>query len=502
MEDFRGEILDRYKFFLQRIGLIGISNFLVTITPIIFLPIITNNLSIADYGVWIQFHVTITLVTSIAILGLPYTMVRFMAASKSKEEIRESFYSFLFVVLIAGLIAAFSLYFLAVPISRLLFNGNLLVGIILPITVLMTTLMMLFFDYFRAFNQMRTYAIMTTLQAYMLISFAAVLLLTGFGLAGAVTGVLLAQTLISTIMFLLVLRQIGFKIPRFLNLREYLKFGLPTIPSNASFWVLDASDRYIIGVAIGINAVGFYSTGYTISSLMTLLTVPLYTVLLPILSQYYAERKIRETRFLLNYSIKLYLLIAVPTMVGLSVLAKPLLYILSTPALANVGYIITPILAMGGLVFGLYCIVTQIIVMERRTRITGYIWIISTISNILLDITFGYLFGIIGIAVTTLFIYLFAFLITSYYAFNYIRCNFYFGFLSKVIIAALVMAVFLYIIYPFGPLNIILTVLASFGLYILILLLFKAIKIGEIKFFLGIIKESFLNAYMSLKGLG
>jgi O-antigen/teichoic acid export membrane protein len=234
---------------------------------------------------------------------------------------------------------------------------------------------------------------------------------------------------------------------------------------------------------------------------MALLTAPLYTVLLPILSQYYAERKIRETRFLLNYSIKLYLVIAVPTVVALSVLAKPLLYILSTPALADVGYTITPILALGGLVFGLYCIVTQIIVMERRTKITGYIWIISTILNIVLDIAFGYLFGIIGIAVTTLLIYLFAFLITSYYSFKYIRCNFYFGFIAKVTIAATIMAVFLFLINPFGALNVVLGGLISFSLYLLILWLLKGIKKGEIKFFIGLIKEALLNAYKLLRGL-
>lgn len=493
--------MDQYRLFLQRMGLIGVSNFLVTITPIILLPILTQNLSIADYGVWVQFQITITLIPSIAILGLPYTMVRFMAASKSIEEIQESFYSFLFSVMIAGLIAALVLFILAEPISNALFNGNLAVGIILPVTALITALMLLFFDFFRAFNQMTKYAILTTLQAYMIVIFVAILVLGGFGVIGAVTGILITQVLISLIMFIFVLRQIGFKIPKFRNLREYLNFGLPTIPSNASFWILDATDRYVIGLTIGISAVGFYSVGYTISALMALLTSPLYTVLLPILSQYYAERKIRETRFLLNYSIKLYLVIAVPTVVGLSVLAKPLLYILSTPALADIGYIITPILAVGGLVFGLYCIITQIIVMERRTKITGYIWIVSTLLNIILDITFGYLFGIIGIAITTLIIYLAAFLVTSYYSFRYIRCNFYFGFLTKVIIAAAVMAVFLYIIYPFGALNIIVTGSVSFGLYILVLWLLKGIKTGEIKFFIGIIRESLLNVYMSLRGL-
>jgi len=492
--------MDQYRIFLQRMGLIGTSNFLITITPIILLPIITRNLSIPDYATWIQFQITITLVPSIAILGLPYTMVRFLTASKNREEIQESFYSFLFTVLGASILAAILLFIFAGPISKALFNGNLAIGIILPFTVIMTALMLLFFDFFRTFNQMTRYAILTTTQSYMVIIFTALLVLTGFGVVGAATGILITQTLISLIMFIFVFRQIGFKIPRFRNIREYLRFGLPTIPSNASFWVLDASDRYVIGLALGITAVGYYSAGYTIGSLMNLLTTPLYTVLLPLLSQYYAERKIRQTRFLLNYSIKLYLIIAIPAVIGLSLLARPLLYILSTPELANKGFIIAPIVAIGGLFFGLYCIVTQIIVMERKTKITGNIWIISTVLNIVLDITFGYLFGIVGIAVTSLLIYLFAFLITLHYSFKYIRCNFYLGFIMKVISAGFFMALALILLNPFGPLNILLSAGLSFLIYLFVLWLFGGINKGEIQFFIDVIKEIIVDSYKSIRG--
>ncbi len=498
---FRGEILDQYRLFLQRMGLIGTSNFLITITPIILLPILTHNLSIQDYAVWIQFQITITIIPAIAILGLPYTMVRFLSASKSRDEIQESFYTILFTVIFVSLAGLVVLYILTGPISHIFFNGNTAVGKVLPFTAFMTALQLVFIDYFRASNQMTKYAVLSTLQAYFVVIFAALFVMLGSGIVGAVTGILVTQILISLIMFLLVVKQIGFKIPRFGHLREYLTFGLPTIPSNASFWILDATDRYAIGILLGITAVGYYSAGYTISSLMTLLTAPLYTVLLPILSQYYAERKIRETRFLLNYAIKLYLVIGVPAVIGLSILAKPLLYILSTPTLANQGSIITPILAIGGLFFGLYCIITQIIVMERKTKITGNIWAISAVSNVILDVTFGYLFGIVGIAVITLFLYLFAFLVTSYYSLNYIRCNFYIGFAAKTMYAAFFMALTLLLLNPFGPVNIVLSGLFSFAIYLFVLWLLRGIKTKEIKFFAGIIKETLMNAYKSLRGL-
>ncbi|MBI5680595.1 MAG: oligosaccharide flippase family protein [Methanobacterium sp.] len=495
------KFLDEYKFFIKKMGLIGISNFLITITPVILLPILTQNLPIQDYVIWVQFQITITLIPAVAILGLPYTMVRFMSASKSKENIQEFFYSFMFTVMFASLIMALILFLLAGPISNAIFNGNIEIGLILPATAFMTALTLLFFDFFRAFNQMTKYAILTTLQAYLIVIIVTAFVLLGFGILGAIAGIFITQVLICIIMFILISKQIGFKIPQFKNLKEFLSFGLPTIPSNMSFWILDATDRYVIGLMLGVTAVSYYSAGYTISALMSLLTAPLYTVLLPILSGYHAEGRIKDTKFLLNYSIKLYLVIAIPAVIGLSFLSKPLLFILSTPELALNGFMITPILAIGGLFFGLYCIVTQILVLERKTRITGNIWIISTILNIVFDITFGYLFGIMGIAVTTLAIYLFAFLITVYYSFKYIRCNFYFGFITKTIYAGFFMAAVLLLLNPYGVINIVISSLVAFAVYMVSLWLFKGIRTYEIKFFIDVIKEIFTNTYKSITSL-
>jgi len=494
--------LDEYKYFVKRFGLIAISNFLVSIIPIILLPVLTKNIPIQDYGIWVQFNITITLVPAVAILGLPYTMVRFMAASKNREELQESFYSIAFIIIAVGLIAVVILFLLSGVVANALFNGNLTVALILPVTIFMTALTLLFIDFFRTFNQMGKYAAFTITQAYITVILVGYFIFSGYGIIGAVTGILIAQTVIAVIMYIFTIPLVGFKIPRFKNIREYLVFGLPTIPSNISFWVLDASDRYVIGIILGIISVSFYSAGYTIGALMSLLTSPLYTVLLPILSRYYAERRIRQTRFLLNYAIKLYLVIAVPFVIILSLLARPLLYILSTPSLANQGYIVTPIVAVGGLFFGLYCIVTQVIVMERKTKITGNIWIISIVLNIVLDVIFGHYFGFIAIALITLLIYLFAFLLTLYYSFQYIRCSFYLGFIAKTIYASIFMSLVLLLLNPQGPVNVVLSGIFSFVFYIFVLWLLKGVRTNEIKFFMGILKDSFADVYNSLRRLG
>ena len=65
--------MSEYRLFAQRIGLIGITNLLVNLSGVILLPILTKTLPIEEYGIWTQITVTIGLIPSIVMLGLPYT---------------------------------------------------------------------------------------------------------------------------------------------------------------------------------------------------------------------------------------------------------------------------------------------------------------------------------------------------------------------------------------------------------------------------------------------
>ena len=96
-------ILDSYKLFVKRIGLLGITNLLVALNTIILIPILTKNLSASDYGIWVQVLTTFFLITILPHLGLPYTLVRFLSAEKDKGKIQEGFYSMAFLILIVSI---------------------------------------------------------------------------------------------------------------------------------------------------------------------------------------------------------------------------------------------------------------------------------------------------------------------------------------------------------------------------------------------------------------
>ena len=83
--------MNEYANFIKRIGVVGIANILISLSGLIFIPIITKSFSTADYGVWAQVNTFVSLIPNFVNLGLPYTMVRFLSAEKDPAIIRQSF---------------------------------------------------------------------------------------------------------------------------------------------------------------------------------------------------------------------------------------------------------------------------------------------------------------------------------------------------------------------------------------------------------------------------
>jgi len=87
----------------KRIGLVALTNLLVELNSLIMLPLLTKNLPASEYGVWVQITVTIGLVPAVALLGLPYSMVRFVPPARGREVIQEIFYTMAIAISLAGL---------------------------------------------------------------------------------------------------------------------------------------------------------------------------------------------------------------------------------------------------------------------------------------------------------------------------------------------------------------------------------------------------------------
>ncbi len=449
----------------------------------------TKSFSIGNYGIWALINTFINLIPSFATLGLPYTMVRFLSAEKSESKIQEGFYSITFLILASTIIISTIMYLFSQSIALSLFNGNIGVVHLLSVIVFLACLNTLLLNYFRTFQQMKRYSIFLIMLNYLAVLIPSYFAVKGYGITITALGLLIAYIIAFLIMSVFVYLDIGFKLPKFHNLREYLKFGLPTIPGNLSSWVVDSSDRIVIGLFLGTAFVGYYVPGYTLGYIIILILTP-FSILLPsLLPKYYDENDFTKVRLYLKYSLKYFLLVAIPTAFALSILSQPILMILTTKAIASHGYLITPFVAVSGLLFGFYGIISNVIILEKKTKIMGIIWIIAALLNLGLNIIIVRHFGIIGAAATTLAAYTLAFILTVNYSNKVFKLDLNVIFIFKSIIASIIMSLLIIALHPQGILNILITIILATIIYLFFLLILGGVDRRE----LVLLRNIFLN---------
>ncbi|QSZ67863.1 flippase [Methanofollis aquaemaris] len=476
-----------YQQFARRIGLIGITNLLIGLSGLILLPILTKTLPIEEYGTYVQITVTIGLVPGVVMLGLSYTMVRFLAATKSREEIQEGYYSIVGITILTAGLASATLFILAEPLGTALFDGRTAVTRILALAVFLECMNLLQFNYFRTFQQIKKYSSLLFFKTCLQLIMVGGLVLAGYGIFGAVMGLLITDLTLFLIMGALIISEIGFAVPKFIHIREYLSFGFPTVPGNLSSWVVNSSDRYVIALFLGTAYVGYYAPGYTLGNIIGMFVAPFSFILPAVLSKYYDENNLQEVQNILQYSLKYFLMLAVPSFVGLSILSKPLLAILSTPEIAANSYLITPFIALSALFFGVYAIIFQILILEKNTRITAMVWIIAAVINFGLNLVVIPYLGILGAAITTLISFIFALGFIAYYLMDKSKTPLLYNIVSRaifpIILASISMIPVLVAFNPVGILSILITVALCAAIYFVLIYALKGVTKEEIYFF-------------------
>ena len=142
---------------------------------------------------------------------------------------------------------------------------------------------------------------------------------------------------------------------------------------------------------------------------------------------------------------------------------------------------------MSALLFGVYAIASNILILEKKTKITGSIWIIIAILNLSLNIILVPYFGILGAAAITLIAYALGFILTFYYSNKFFNFDFDLIFVIKSVIASILMSCIIILINPYGLLNIIITVIICSALYLVLITILKGINKEEFK----LVKELF-----------
>lgn len=472
-----------YSLFIKRVGLVGITRFIVSARGLVLLTILTKMLGAEAYGAWSIILVTIGLLMPFVMLGLPSSMVRFLPAEKERKNLQEGFFSILFTILFTGIIFALGLFFLSDSLATIFLKDVSFAPIIkiASLVVILQALDEANIESFRTFGQIRRYSIITILQTFLEIGLIWFLISSGFGLAGAVIALAISRGAIFLLSLGLIISHIGFSFPHFSVLRPYLAFGLPLVPSVIFEWLIASSDRYMIGFFMGAAPVGIYSAAYGIGTMAGVTVYIIVYVLGPTIFKSFDEGKVDEVKSYLAYSLKYFLLFAIPSVFGLSILAKPLLCTLTTPEFISPGIFIIPLVASSMIFEGMRAIYGEGVMLSKHTRIFAIASLVAGLTNIGLNIVFIPRFGVIGAAIATLISYIMVGFIMYYNSRKYIRFQAGWDFIIKSILASVVMTLAIWAFSPVGAVRIVLSIVIGAVVYFAMLFLLRGFKREELR---------------------
>jgi O-antigen/teichoic acid export membrane protein len=305
------------------------------------------------------------------------------------------------------------------------------------------------------------------------------LLIAGLGVMGVIAAALIAGTLRVLIGQLVITHQIGFEFPKFSNLRSYLKFSLPLAPTPVMKWISDSSDRYLVGFFLGVATVGIYSAGYAIGNLIVLLTASLQFILYPALIRLYDEGRLENVRSYLSHALRLFLMVAIPAVFGLSILAEPLLRLVTNSEFTS-GSVVVPFVAVSSLLAGVFQILINITYLVDKTRLNAYLLLASGAVNIAINLVLIPTIGMVGAAFATLISFITMVILTAMITSRYITFKICWGFIGKSVASSSVMALLILWMSPQDLFGIALAAGIGAATYFALLAAVKGVSMREV----------------------
>ena len=190
-------------------------------------------------------------------------------------------------------------------------------------------------------------------------------------------------------------------------IKKFALYGIPLTIGNLGVWVLNLSDRYMLGILLNSHEVGVYSSCYNITWNSLFLIVNLFFMMEePLAMKIYVNDGKEALRQFINRETRLFFIFIVPCIFLICAYSKFIFSVMVAEEYQK-GIIIVPYVAIGVFISGLiYKFHLGILAMEK-TKSLMYIVILSGASNILFNILLIPRLGILGAGVATLFSYLF-----------------------------------------------------------------------------------------------
>jgi O-antigen/teichoic acid export membrane protein len=222
--------------------------------------------------------------------------------------------------------------------------------------------------------------------------------------------------------------------------KQVWSFALPFTIGNTAHWTLNFSDRYFVEAFRSSFEVGLYSVANKISwRTIQLLVYLFYLVPAPIISRTWEERGREASEEALTTFTRMFFLIIIPAVVGLSVIAAPLMRLLADEAYYG-GYPAIWLVACGSMALGLADLGSTGCMLTKRTKLIARNQVIAACANLIINLLLIPVIGFMGAAISTMLSFIFLALLQSFTSSRYLTWRWPLRSLGRVLVASAMMA--------------------------------------------------------------
>jgi O-antigen/teichoic acid export membrane protein len=268
-------LFDDLKSLTKHSTIYGLGHILSRGIGFLLLPLYTNYLSRAEYGLVALIYTFIAFVNILFLYGMDSAFLRFYALEE-KDEGRRKVLSTTMWMLLGSSIGLFVVFFLlALPLSSTILGRSQAAGLLRMAAgiLLFDTLATIPYLLLRLEERSKRYV--TYRLVNILLNLGLNVYLVAY-LRMDVRGVLLSNLIASGFSFIILLPVVWKRTVLEYSstiARELFNFGLPFIPSGLASMTMELIDRYMLRAMKGLEIVGVYNAGYKLGLFMLLVVM-------------------------------------------------------------------------------------------------------------------------------------------------------------------------------------------------------------------------------------
>ncbi len=391
--------MNKNKELVKNTIIIFIGKFCTQFITLLLLPLYTHFLSTEDYGYIDLIQTYLTFFIPLILLKIDAGIFRFLIDARKSEEEKNKIITNGIFIMFVELIISTILFAVAVKIFSIKYS------ILIVMNLISLSVLTFLLQIVRGIGKNKQYSFSSIIAAIVTIVLNLIFLV-GFHKNGKYVLIAsLISNIICTIYLLIankILKNVKIKYIDKKLIKDLLKYSIPMIPNELSWWIVHVSDRTIISYALGVAANGIYSVSCKFSNILS----SIFNIF-NLSWQESAALHINDTdkdEFFSNVINKVFNLF-ICFCIGI-LACLPFVFELLIKDSYREAYKYVPILLLANIFSVLIGLIGSIYVAKKMTKEVAKTTMIAAIINLTIDIALIKVIGIYAAAISTVVSYM------------------------------------------------------------------------------------------------